>query len=260
MGIAAAAAPVDPMTLFEKEPAIPPKLLAILLAISTLAFAISPLLTTGFSGFTADQFSVPQVNPPVQPMGYAFSIWGVIYLWLIVGAGYGLFRAADDPDWRAMRPPLAASLMIGAFWIPVANVAPIAATIMIVGMAALAILAMLRAGSGQPWLQARPVALYAGWLTAAAGVAIGVSMGGYAVMSAQSAAILCLTGVLAVALSVQSARPAEWGYPAAVIWAFIGVLAANLSGPNWPVIALAVLGIAALGLRGVQSVKKKASR
>lgn len=248
------------MTLFEKEPAMPAKLLAILVAIATLAFAISPLLTTGFSGFTADQFPVPQVNPPVQPMGYAFSIWGVIYLWLIVGAGYGLFRAAEDPDWRAMRPPLAASLMIGAFWIAVANVSPLAATVMIVGMATLAILAMLRAGSSQPWLQARPVALYAGWLTAAAGVAIGVSLGGYAVMSAQWAAIICLAGVLTVALSVQSARPAEWGYPAAVIWALIGVLAANLSGPNWPVIALAVLGIAALVLRAVQPVKKKAHR
>ena len=42
----------------------------------------------------------------------------------------------------------------------------------------------------QPWLQARPVALYAGWLTAATGVAIGVALGGYGVLPAQWAAIL----------------------------------------------------------------------
>jgi hypothetical protein len=237
---------------------MPAKFLAILVALATLAFAISPLLATGFSGFTADQFTVPQVNPPIQPIGYAFSIWGVIYLWLIVGGGYGLFFAAKDPDWRAMRAPLAVSLMIGAFWISVANVSPIAATVMIVAMAASAILAMLRAGSSQPWLQVRPVAIYAGWLTAAAGVAIGVSLAGFGLMSAQSAAIICLVGILAVALTVQSARPAEWGYPAAVIWALLGVLAANLFSRNFPVITLAVLGIAALALRVVQSVKWKA--
>lgn len=239
---------------------MPTRLLAILVAIATLAFAISPLLTTGFSGFTADQFPVPQVHPPVQPAGYAFAIWGVIYTWLIVGAGYGVFCAAEDADWRAMRPPLAASLIIGAFWIAAANVTPIGATVMIVAMAALAIIALLRAGRSQPWMQVRPVALYAGWLTAATGVAIGVLLGGYAVMPAQSAAIICLVGVLVVALTVQSARPAEWGFPAAVIWALIGVISANLSGPNWPVIALAVLGIAALGLRAVLSVTKKANQ
>lgn len=30
---------------------------------------------------------MPQVDPPVQPAGWAFSIWSEIYLWLIVSAG-----------------------------------------------------------------------------------------------------------------------------------------------------------------------------
>ena len=113
-----------------------PKNLAILVLISTIAFAVSPFVTPGFGGFTADQFPVPQVNPPVQPSGYAFSIWGVIYLWLIAGAVYGTLRAADDQDWRAMRWPLTVSLVIGCFWIAAANTAPILATVMIILMAA----------------------------------------------------------------------------------------------------------------------------
>ena len=34
-------------------------------------------LVPGFGGFDANQFPVPQVNPSVQPAGYAFSIWGL---------------------------------------------------------------------------------------------------------------------------------------------------------------------------------------
>ncbi|AKS47396.1 hypothetical protein SAMN05444287_2960 [Octadecabacter temperatus] len=224
--------------------------------IATITFVLSPLASTGFNGFTPDQFPVVQVNPPVQPAGYAFSIWGVIYLWLLIGAAYGLWRKADDPDWQAMRLPLAISLIIGTFWIAAANAAPILATVMIVAMAASAILALFRAGHEQPWLQARPVALYAGWLTAASGVGIGVLLGGYAIVSAQAAAIICLSGVLVVALIVQSVRPREWGYPVAVIWALIGVIVQNASSANWSAIALAAIGIAALTFRAFFSFMK----
>ncbi len=232
------------------------EILATVVLIATLAFVLSPLLTSGFNGFAPDQFPVPQDNPPVQPAGYAFAIWGVIYLWLIISAIFGVWRASDDPSWHAMRLPLAISLILGAFWIKAANDAPILATVMIVVMAGTAIAAMLRAGHTQPWLQARPVALYAGWLTAATGVAVGVILGGYAILSAQAAAIICLGGVLVVALIVQSARPREWAYPAAIMWALVGVIVANLPTPNVPVIALAALGIAALTLRAGQSLMK----
>ncbi|TDE41092.1 tryptophan-rich sensory protein [Antarcticimicrobium sediminis] len=231
------------------------RLLAIVVLIATLTFMLSPLLASGFNGFTADQFPVPQDNPPVQPEGYAFAIWGLIYLWLLIGAVYGVVRAAEDRGWQAMRIPLAISLILGSFWIKAANEAPILATGMIVVMAAAAIAALLRASEDQPWLQVRPVALYAGWLTAATGVAIGVLLGGYGIVSAQAAAINCLCGVLAVALIVQSARPREWAYPAAVIWALIGIIVANLPSQNLVVIALAALGIVALAFRAGHSLR-----
>ncbi|MBZ0128308.1 MAG: tryptophan-rich sensory protein [Rhodobacteraceae bacterium] len=226
-----------------------PKILAVAVLLATIAFVLSPLFVSDFDGFSTTRFPVPQDNPPVQPAGYAFSIWGVIYLWLIISAVYGLWRAGENAGWTAMRKPLLISLGLGIFWLAAAVASPVLATAMIVVMAATAILAMLRAGEGEPWLRARPVALYAGWLTAATGVGIGVNLGGYGVLSGQMAAILCLVGVLVVALFVQSLRPHEWGYPAAVIWALIGVIVANLPGQNWLVIALAIPGILVLGLR-----------
>jgi len=231
--------------------------LAAIVALATLAFVLSPLVTSGFRGFEPAQFPVPLADPPVQPAAYAFSIWGVIYTWLLVGAAFGVWRAADDPDWQAMRPPLAASLGVGAFWLAAAKTSPLLATGMIVLMAASAIVAMMRAGEGAPWLQVRPVSLYAGWLTAATGVALGVALGGYGILSAQAAAILCLGGVLVVALALQAARPGEWSYAAAVIWALAGVVVANLPAGNWPVIALSVFGATGLTVRAIRLAMRR---
>ena len=235
-----------------------PTLLPLAILVATLAFVLSPLLVSDFNGFSTTAFPVPQVDPPVQPAGYAFSIWGVIYLWLIVSAVWGLWRAPAGTVHDAMRWPLLVSLGIGVFWLAAAVASPVLAVAMISVMAAAAIMAVLRAAEQDVWLQRRPVALYAGWLTAATGVGLGVVLGGYGVLSSQSAAILCLVGVLVVALAVQSARPREWGYPVALVWALIGVIVANASGPNWPVVALAGVGIVALTARGLIALKQGA--
>ncbi len=80
---------------------------------ATLAFLISPFVTEGFAGFRPDQFPIPQDNAPVQPSGYAFAIWSVIYLWLLVSAVVGVWRHRNTPDWDTARLPLILSLAIG---------------------------------------------------------------------------------------------------------------------------------------------------
>mgnify|MGYP006879618551 CR=1 FL=1 len=92
----------------------PSPLMAVLVAGVAVAFAASPLLVPGFGGFRADQFPVAQVNAPVQPAGYAFAIWGVIYVWLVIGALFGVFARARAVDWQPMRAPLLLSLAVGA--------------------------------------------------------------------------------------------------------------------------------------------------
>ena len=215
----------------------------------TIAFAASPFLTSGFGGFTRDQFPVQLDHWPAQPAGWAFSIWGVIYIWLIISAAFGVWRRADWEYWQVARPALALSLGIGVFWIAAANAAPLLATGMILIMAITAIYAMLRTGTGDPWTLSGPIGLYAGWLTAASGVAIAVDLSGYGVLGAQTAALLALSLVLVVGLSIQTLRPALYTYPAAIVWALIGVIAANFSAEHWPSAALAALGIAAFAYR-----------
>ncbi len=47
---------------------------ALLTLIFTVTFLVSPYFTSPFSGFEADQLPIPQIDPPIQPAGYALSL------------------------------------------------------------------------------------------------------------------------------------------------------------------------------------------
>lgn len=220
--------------------------MALMVFLAAVAFAVSPMIWDGFGGYPPEVFPIPQDDPPVQPADWAFSIWGLIYAWLIAGAGFGLFRRADDPAWRAMRPWLLASLAIGFFWLTAAMRSPLVATAMIAAMLALALMAFGKATRQDRVWQLRPVALYAGWLTAATGASVGMVLAGYGVMSEQAAAIVSLVAVTAVAFVSQKAHPSEWAYPAGVVWALAGIFAANLAPPNWALLLLTAAAAAVL--------------
>jgi len=219
---------------------------AILVLLAAIAFLLSPILSSGFNGFSAGQFPIPQVDPPVQPAGYAFSIWGLIYLALLAGAVYGLFKRAGDAGWDAARWPLIASLVVGAAWIPIANRSVFGATVLIWLMLVTAVLALLAAGKSDRLWQRSPIALYAGWLTAASCVALGLVLAGYGWLGGTAAALICISLALAIAVLVQYARPDTPEYSMTVVWALVGVIVSNTAPLNWLVVGLCGIGIAAL--------------
>lgn len=222
--------------------------LAIFLFVAAVAFALGPLATPGFNGFEPDQFPIPQVGPPAQPAGYAFAIWGVIYVWLIVGTGFQLLARADAPDWQPVRLPLTVSLVLGAPWLAVAQLSPIWATVLIWLMWAFAVMAFLRAPARDDWFGHWPVGLYAGWLTAAASVSLALLAAGYGVTGPVTAAVLVLLLALGLGFAIIRARSSAPGYPIALIWALIGVAVANLSDGSMIALALALLGAIALAI------------
>lgn len=225
--------------------------LAAAVLVAAIAFALSPVIFPGFAGYSADLFPIPQDDPPIQPAGWAFAIWGPIYLWLIIGAGFGLWRRAGDEDWLPMRAPLLVALVVGFLWIPVAQVLPGLATILILIMWAASCLAMICAGRRDPWFEGRPVAVLAGWLTAASGVSVGIWLAGHGVLPAMVAAILCLIAVTATALAVQSLRRDEPAFSLAVIWALVGIVAANAGRGAWLPVVVASVAALAIGWRAL---------
>ena len=229
---------------------------AILTLCAALAFASAPFWTSGFGGFDPNRYPIPQVDPPVQPAGYAFSIWGVIYLWLIVSAGFGLLRRAEDPGWDAVRVPLILSLVLGTPWISVALVSPVWATVMIWGMLGGALLALVRSPLKDRWWLRAPLALYAGWLSAASFVSLGLLGAGYGIGLGETGwAWVALLGALAVATAVQRAVPQAPTYGIAVAWALVAVAVKNGAGQPG-VTALAALGAVAMGWSAWQSARR----
>lgn len=215
---------------------------ATLLLIAALAFAISPYLGGAFEGYRLDQLPVQIARHPIQPVGWAFAIWGVIYVWLMVHAVFGLVKRAEDPAWDATRLPMIVVAVIGAAWTSIALYSPVWGTITIWPMAIGALMAFLIANPNvDRWLLSAPIAMLAGWLTAAASVSTGIVIGGYGLMSPLWAAVAMLVLVLAIAIPVQMRRPAMPVYGLTVIWALAGVIAANWA--EVPTVAI----LAALG-------------
>jgi hypothetical protein len=146
----------------------------------------------------------------------------------------------------AMRWPLICSLVLGAAWLGVAQTAPVWATALIWAMLGLALWSLARTGRRDRLWQQSPVALYAGWLTAASCVGSGIVVAGYGMASPQTAALIFLTLGLAIAVVVALTLTRAPEYAAGVIWALAGVIAANLGPANLPVLLLAGAGILAL--------------
>lgn len=220
-----------------------------------IGFAASPFLVPSFAGFDPNQFPVPQNNPPVQPAGYAFSIWGVIYLWLIIGMGWGLWKKRDDFDWHDMRLPLSVSLFVGCFWLAVAGASPIWASVLIVVMLAGALIALFQSPTADSAFAALPVGLYAGWLSAASCVSLGLLAAGYGWLEAETAGLVFVTLAIVVGAGVQSTLMRAPTYGIAVIWALIGGVVQNYAtSPS--VAALAAGGAIALLLPTFRSWRK----
>jgi hypothetical protein len=243
--------PDDPTLERPDDPNDTAKLKAVLLLVAAVAFAVVPFFTDPFTGFGPDRFPVPVDDPPIQPAGWAFAIWGVIYLWLLASAGFGLFKRDIDPGWDATRWPLIVSLAIGASWIPVALTAPVMSTILIWVMLIGALLALRAAPAhDRAWL-ALPIGLYAGWLTAASCVALATVAAGYGLGSVSTAQLGWRRHRASAGDHLHpersACRPIRW--PSA--WALAGIVAANATdGPAFAGAALGgVLGMLWLTLK-----------
>lgn len=227
---------------------------AVILLLVTVAFGLAPLVTPPFTGYDPSLFPVDVGRPAVQPAGYAFSIWSVIYLWLIVHAVFGLWKRADDAAWARTRLPLTVTIGVGVVWLWIAGQSAIWGTVTIWIMAAGALTAFLRAPTEPDrWLLSGPLAIFAGWLTAAAAVSTGVLIAGYGVLSNVGSALAMLAVVLGIALVVQMRKPRMPVYGLTVIWALVGVIVANwgdLAVVAWAAAAGAVVMLGALVLTG----------
>lgn len=188
--------------------------------------------------------------------GYAFSIWGVIFLLDVVFGLWQLRRPVPDAN-AGVRGWAAAGFALTAVWMPVFSQQAFLPALAIIwgALLCLAVAAVkaapLTATAGQRAFAAYPLALHAGWLSMAAFLNTAQVIVAYrwldtGNMLPWSLVLLGLATLLAWCMNLL--LRGHYAYPVAVIWALVGVYVKQ-SGwrlPGAETIAPLALGIAAL--------------
>ncbi len=225
----------------------------IVLAAAVFAVAVGQTQVLLGWGQSPAEFSADS-DATLRVAGYAFAIWGVIYLWLLVYAvRQALPRTGESLlihrlGWSSV----AALLGIGG-WVVAAAFDQEMATIILIFEALAAALIPLLAQAGairalprgdrDRWTTVWPLGMLAGWLTVAAPLnLITVATGNDALpgmLSPTLWAILAIFVVSAVALGVtQRLRTLAYGLP--IAWGLLGAFVAEQArNPTLAFVALA---------------------
>ncbi len=220
--------------------------------------------------------AVSDANPTLfTPMGYTFSIWGFIYLFLFVYVLVQLFSAELGRDER---------LRTIAFWFILSSAANvgwifawqysqflITVLVMLVLLFSLTRILSLVAGSERTLTNLfsleLPFGLYAGWITVAtiSNIAVLLLHLGWDGFGIPWFIWLIIVLLLATAIAVKATRDTlNLAYPAAVLWGLIGVFVRYIpdfrfdlgSETMWIVIAI-ILSILAITVRWIDVVIRR---
>lgn len=228
--------------------------LRILVLITAVIQIVTPIFVNPFrDGHEAFRAGAPS---QIEPAGYAFSIWGPIYLLALAYALWQLSPAGRADPVSARIAPLAIALYLGSsFWLAAAKYGPFWATMPILAaMAACACFVLVGAvaapdqSSWRVWLVIVPFGLYAGWTICATFVNIaevapaygfdrfGLSIPAYAVISVVAATVL--------AAAILWLSRGELAFAATVVWALVAIIvAARERGADTKVSVAAGVGI-----------------
>ena len=243
------------------ERATPSQMTRRLIVLAAAVFAVVIGQTQVLLGWgqSPAEFSADS-DATLKVAGYAFAIWGVIYLWLLVHAVRQALPQTGESllIQRFGWPSVAALLGIG-WWVVAAAFDQEAATVLLIfgSLAALLIPLLVNAGAIRAlprgdrdrWMTVWPLAMLAGWLTVAAPLNLITVATGNAwlpeILSPTGWAILAIVVVAAVALGVtQRLRTLAYGLP--VAWGLLGAFVAEQArNPVLAYVALAA-GVAVL--------------
>lgn len=224
--------------------------LVVLLAVAA-AIAIPAIQATQHIGLSAAEFA-GQGDQTLRAAGYAFSIWGLIYLGLTAYALYQVTIAPETPTLRALAwPSVVAIAGCGAWILASAFNAQWLSVVIIIVSAATLIAGLTRARTQAPLPAFRdrllivwPLSLLAGWLTIASAINILTVLTAQGVIGPDLTwAVLGIAAVLLIGGAV-GWRLASPVYLAPIIWGLAAVYVAEQADkPNaaWLAAGAAVL-------------------
>jgi hypothetical protein len=171
----------------------------------------------------------------LTPAGFAFSIWGVIYLGLISFAVYQVLPAQqDNPRFRRIRPYVVFNLLFNCAWIflftlelmwlSVVAMAGILVTLVLIHQGLE--IGRVRVPPAEIWAARIPFSIYFGWVTAAAiiNVTIALLAAGYdgGDLGSERWALLLLATALTIGVFLHARFRNRW-FLLTLAWAFFGI-------------------------------------
>lgn len=243
--------------------ATPAQMTRRLIVLATALFAVivgQAQMALGW-GQTAAEFAADS-DATLRVAGYAFAIWGVIYLGLLIYAVRQVLPRTGESllIHRFGWPSALAMAGIGAWIIAAALDAEVATIVLIFGSLAVLLIPLLRnAGAIRAlpvrerdrWMVVWPLALLAGWLTVAAPLnLITVATGNGDLPTAAPPTIWALIaiGVVAVVAAAVTQRIRTVAYAIPITWGLLGAFVAEQT--RNPLLAYAALVAAIAVLTG----------
>lgn len=207
----------------------------------------------------------------ITPVGWAFSIWGVIYALAIVQAVAAVLasRRHGDQGPRRLQIDQVGLYLGAAAWIALAGIGSSVATAAALAvMAVFAIDGVLAAAGhdrGPVWLTRLTrlsFGLFAGWVSAALFLNIGTALAEQDVFAVDQAG--WQLGVVATASVVLAGITSRVGaviptYPAAGLWALLGIWVTGSQDHNVDVQAAAVAGGVLVAIAAIYAVMRNRS-
>jgi len=222
--------------------------IVVLLAAIVAIAAPSLIYATGF-GLSAAEFAMDG-DSTLRAAGYAFSIWGIIYLGLALYAIYQSLPATANGRWLDLLAWPSAIAMTGCgLWLYASAIDAKWATIAIIATSAGALVQAFwrggdvgQASTGQTIFVLWPLGLLAGWLTIATAINVLTVFTATGIITSDSAPIWAGAGIALVVLIglVVTNRTRLLAYPLPIAWGLGGVYAAEQTDKPTLAIAAAV--------------------
>jgi len=241
-------------------------------AVTAVTQVVSGPLTSAALGPSSDQAVISDANlSPVTPAGYAFAIWGLIYLASLALAVYQLLpRQRGREVHRRTGWWLTIAFTCSTIWVPIFGSRTIwlsqVVILLLVLSLAVATVRLTRSGPAgdvaERLLLRVPVTFYLGWATLAsfAGLALTLRSLGMPERAGWVTALSVGLVLLAAALStaVVSRETAAAGYAFTSCWALAAVAVATYETPV-RVVALVAVAAVLVGL-AVHTARSRSSR
>ena len=215
--------------------------------VAGLAGALFQVGATVLAGAAISEVVSEGPPSPVEPAGYAFGVWAVIFVLSLLFAGYQALPAnRENAVLRRVGWPLAGAFLCTGLWSVFVALRQLGfAQAMLLGIFAFLLVVYLRLARSDPgalgrverWLVSLTVGIFLGWVTAANAVILASEVVRRDVVDAGGtgealvgAALLVLGGLLAAAIAWAGRAGPPQAYAAfalTVLWALVAVVVAQ---------------------------------